>query len=71
MNIRYGLLHPAHLIITHNDKRLISKTVAEAEGYIQMIQVASRLRLRAEVQTIGLFFLSPLFCPPEVDTRYV
>lgn len=42
MNIRYGMLYPAHLIITHDDKRLIFKTVSEAEDYIQKVQPASR-----------------------------
>lgn len=35
LNIRYGMLYPAHLIITHNDKRRIFKSVAEAEEYVQ------------------------------------
>ncbi|KAJ8004358.1 hypothetical protein DPEC_G00158340 [Dallia pectoralis] len=34
LNIRYGILYPSHLIITHNDKRRIFKSVAEAEEYI-------------------------------------
>lgn len=38
LNIRYGMLYPAHLIITHNDKRRIFKSVAEAEEYVQEIR---------------------------------
>lgn len=37
LSVRYGMLYPAHLIITHNDKRRIFKSVAEAEEYIQEI----------------------------------
>ncbi|KAJ8001122.1 hypothetical protein DPEC_G00187950 [Dallia pectoralis] len=29
LHIRYGILYPSHLIITHNDKRRIFKSVAE------------------------------------------
>ena len=37
LNIRYGMLYPSHLIITHNDKRRIFKSVAEAEEFVQEI----------------------------------
>ncbi|KAL7872548.1 hypothetical protein SRHO_G00075310 [Serrasalmus rhombeus] len=37
LGVRYGMLYPAHLIITHNDKRRIFKSVTEAEKYIQEI----------------------------------
>lgn len=39
LNIRYGMLYPAHLIITHNDKRRIFKSVAEAEEYVKKISL--------------------------------
>lgn len=39
-NIRYGMLYPAHLIITHGDKRRIFKSVKEAEDYIQNLHPA-------------------------------
>ncbi|KAG7522442.1 hypothetical protein JOB18_022344 [Solea senegalensis] len=31
LNIRYGMLYPAHLVIKHNDQRLIFKSVPEAK----------------------------------------
>lgn len=34
-DIRYGMLYPAHLIVTHEDKRHIFKTVSKAEEYIR------------------------------------
>lgn len=37
LNIRYGMLYPAHLIITHNDKHSIFKSVAEDEVCVQEI----------------------------------
>ncbi|KAL7868322.1 hypothetical protein SRHO_G00097060 [Serrasalmus rhombeus] len=37
LGVRYGMLYPAHLIITHNDKRRIFKSVTEAEKFIQEI----------------------------------
>uniref|UniRef100_A0A0S7EWS1 LITD1 n=2 Tax=Poeciliopsis prolifica TaxID=188132 RepID=A0A0S7EWS1_9TELE len=37
LKVRYGILYPAHLIITHNDKRRIFKSVEEAEKYIDGI----------------------------------
>lgn len=42
MNIHYGILYPGHLIITHENKRLIFKTVKEAEDYIQNLYPATR-----------------------------
>eukprot|EP00064_Thunnus_orientalis_P001590 superscaffoldBa00000110_g1593 len=34
LNIRYGLLYPAHPVITHDGQRLIFKSVAEAKDYL-------------------------------------
>lgn len=38
LNIRYGLLYPAHLVVTHDGKRLVFKSVAEAEDFLRNIQ---------------------------------
>lgn len=35
MNIRYGMLYPAHLLVTCEDRRRIFKSVLEAEKYIR------------------------------------
>lgn len=39
MDIRYGMLYPAHLIVTHADKRHIFKTVSEAEDFIRWLKI--------------------------------
>lgn len=39
MDIRYGMLYPAHLIVTHADKRHIFKTVSEAEDFIRRLKI--------------------------------
>lgn len=42
MNIRYGMLYPTHLVITHDGQRLIFTSVPEAEDYLRRIQTAAR-----------------------------
>lgn len=39
MDIRYGRLYPAHLIVTHADKRHIFKTISEAEDFIRGLKI--------------------------------
>ncbi len=41
-NIRNRLLHPAHLVITHDGQRLIFKSVAEAEDFLRGLQTTSQ-----------------------------
>lgn len=38
MNIHYGLFYPAQLVITHDGWRLIFKSVAEAENFLQGLE---------------------------------
>lgn len=47
LKIRYGILYPAHLIITHNDKRRIFKSVEEAEKYIDGISPQAENNFRS------------------------
>ena len=46
MDIRYGMLYPAHLVITHDGKRRIFKTVSEAEEYLR--RMLRRLGVRVK-----------------------
>lgn len=48
MDIRYGMLYPAHLVITHESKRRIFKTVPEAEEYLRGMQSPARGSPRPE-----------------------
>ncbi|KAE8295999.1 hypothetical protein D5F01_LYC04748 [Larimichthys crocea] len=48
MDIRYGLLYPAHLVVTHNAERLIFKSVKEAEDFLRKIQTSPRASPRPE-----------------------
>lgn len=38
MEIRYGMLYPAHLIVTHAGQRHVFKTVAEAEDFVRSVR---------------------------------
>lgn len=37
LNIRYGLLYPAHLVITHDGRRRVFTSVSEAEDFLRNI----------------------------------
>lgn len=37
LNIHYGLLYPAHLVITHDGRRLVFTSVTEAEDFLRNI----------------------------------
>lgn len=38
LNIRYGMLYPAQLMITHNERRIIFKSDEEAEDYVRKMR---------------------------------
>uniref|UniRef100_A0AAV2JUR6 Uncharacterized protein n=1 Tax=Knipowitschia caucasica TaxID=637954 RepID=A0AAV2JUR6_KNICA len=38
LNIRYGMLYPAQLMITHNERRIIFKSDEEAEDYVKKMR---------------------------------
>lgn len=35
LNVRYGMLYPAQLVITHNGRRVILKSIEDAEDYVR------------------------------------
>lgn len=41
MEIRYGMLYPAHLIVTHSYQRHIFKSVSEAEDFIRSLRTTA------------------------------
>ncbi|KAE8278059.1 hypothetical protein D5F01_LYC23874 [Larimichthys crocea] len=48
MDIRYGLLYPAHLVVTHNVERLVFKSVKEAKDFLREMQTSPRATPRPE-----------------------
>lgn len=41
MEIRYGMLYPAHLIVTYSGQRRIFKSVSEAEDFIRSVRTTA------------------------------
>lgn len=68
MNIHYGLLYPAHLVVTHNDQRLVFKSVAE--DYLHKIQTIPWASPWPE--SWKGYILNTFFSPQsQVNIRYV